>query len=35
MGPEYDSAVSAVAPDAPDYRTASSLVIGWLTALLP
>jgi predicted nucleotidyltransferase component of viral defense system len=31
----YDNAVGAVAPDAPDYQTASSLVIGRLSALLP
>jgi predicted nucleotidyltransferase component of viral defense system len=35
MGGEYDDAVSAVAPDAPDYATARELVLRELSALLP
>jgi hypothetical protein len=35
MGGEYDDAVSAVAPDAPDYATACELVLRELSTLLP
>jgi predicted nucleotidyltransferase component of viral defense system len=35
MGAEYDDAVSAVAPDAPDYATARDLVLCHLPTMLP
>jgi hypothetical protein len=35
IGAEYDDAVSAVAPDAPDYATARELVSSHLAAMLP
>lgn len=35
MGAQYDDAVSAVAPDAPDYKTACDLVMRELNSLLP
>lgn len=35
MGTEYDDAVSAVAPDAPDYTASRNLVVRELPALLP
>jgi predicted nucleotidyltransferase component of viral defense system len=35
MGAEYNDAVSAVAPDAPDYATARNLVLQHLPTMLP
>lgn len=35
MGAQYDDAVSAVAPDAPDYATAGRVVLSRLAGLLP
>lgn len=35
MAAGYDAAVAAVAPDAPDYRTAAATVLGRLGTLLP
>jgi hypothetical protein len=35
MEGQYDGVVAAVAPDAPDYETAATVVLGRLTALLP
>jgi len=35
MGAQYNDAVSAVAPDAPDYATARQIVVSRLAALLP
>lgn len=35
MGARYDDAVSAVAPDAPDFATAARVLTGRLAALLP
>jgi hypothetical protein len=35
MGAAYDDAVQAVAPDAPSYRDASTVVLAQLGGLLP
>lgn len=35
MGRDYESAVRAVAPDAPDYETAKSLMLAALPGFLP
>lgn len=35
MAAGYDAAVAAVAPDAPDYRSASTIVVARLASLLP